>query len=149
MIICNKPGDNCFWKFKSNGHYANADYDDSECVLFPSKENHDWSTFKVSKEHKHFEAFEKVLVGLIMNGKQTWTRDVYMCYRKDVEEHRTVFESMVPDELIIPYDADKDGKPVKEKEVNKKTSHNKLTDSLLKKKIRFGTEFLKKIPRIN
>lgn len=89
------------------------DYNDTECILFPSKENRDWSTFKVQKKHKHFEPFQKVLVGLIMNGKQNWTRDVYMYYRKDIKGHCTVFESMVPDDLIIPYDADKDGKPVK------------------------------------
>ena len=89
------------------------EYSDTECVLFPSKENRDWSTFKVQKPHKHFEPFQKVLVGLIgSNNKQLWTRDVYMYYRKDVEEHCTAFESMVPDELIIPYDAKKDGKPV-------------------------------------
>ena len=100
--------------FTANGVYDNR-YVHGCCALFPSEKNRDWSTFKISKKHKHFEPFQKVLVGLIMNNKQIWTRDVYMCYRKDVEEHCTVFESMVPDELIIPYDADKDGKPVKEK----------------------------------
>ena len=99
------------------------DYNDTECVLFPSKENRDWSTFKVQKPHKHFEPFQKVLVGLIMDGKQIWTRDVYMYYRKDIHEHCTVFESMVSDDLIIPYDFKKDGKPVKK--VNKKKKYEK------------------------
>lgn len=44
---------------------------DGECVLFPSKENRDWSTFKVpepsmpsmpSKEEYVFEPFDKVMV---------------------------------------------------------------------------------------
>ena len=42
-IRCKKPGQKWCWYFKSNGHFVN--YDDSECVLFPSKENRDWSTF--------------------------------------------------------------------------------------------------------
>lgn len=33
----------------------------AECVLFPSKENRDWSTFKIHKEHQ-FKPFDKVLV---------------------------------------------------------------------------------------
>lgn len=33
-----------------------------ECLLFPSKENRDWSTFKAHWKHKHFEPFQKILV---------------------------------------------------------------------------------------
>ena len=36
-------------------------YADGECVLFPSKENRDWSTFKV-KTSCNFKPFDKVLV---------------------------------------------------------------------------------------
>ena len=111
-IECRTIADEQMCYFTANGHY-NTIFTGAECVLFPSKENRDWSTFKVPKKHKEFKPFQKVLVGLIMNGKQNWTRDVYMCYRKDIKGHCTVFESMVPDDLIIPYDANKDGKPVK------------------------------------
>lgn len=100
--------------FTSSGN-TNICYENGECLLFPSKENRDWSTFKLPKAHKHFEPFQKVLVGLMMDGKKIWKRDVYMYYRKDIKEHCTVFESMVPDDLIMPYDANKDGKPVNSK----------------------------------
>ena len=89
------------------------EYNDTECVLFPSKENRNSSTFKAPKKHKEFKPFQKVLVGLIMDGKQIWKRDVYMYYRKDVKGPCTVFEAMVPDDRNIPYDANKDGKLVK------------------------------------
>ena len=111
-IECRTIADEQMCYFTANGHY-NTIFTGAECVLFPSKENRDWSTFKVPKKHKEFKPFQKVLVGLIMDGKQNWTRDVYMYYRKDIKGHCTVFESMVPDDLIIPYDANKDGKPVK------------------------------------
>lgn len=120
IIVCQYPdaigqGNSVSVEFDENGTYLNRGYSSrrgGECMLFPSKENRDWSTFKVPKKHKEFKPFQKVLVGLIMDGKQIWKRDVYMHYRKDVEGHCTVFESMVPDDLIIPYDAKKDGKPV-------------------------------------
>ena len=108
-IDCEADGAKC--SFTKEGKIY-EEYNDTECVIFPSKENRDWSTFKVPKKHKEFKPFQKVLVGLIMDSKQIWKRDVYMYYRKDVKGHCTVFESMVPDDLIIPYDAKKDGKPV-------------------------------------
>ena len=37
---------------------AYVNYNDAECVLFPSKENRDWSTFK----EYYFKPFDKVLV---------------------------------------------------------------------------------------
>lgn len=40
-----------------------SNYNDAECVLFPSKENRDWSNFKVpKKEEYNFKPFDKVLV---------------------------------------------------------------------------------------
>ena len=44
----------------SDGRYS-VDTD-GECVLFPSKENRDWSTFKASKREHEFKPFERVLV---------------------------------------------------------------------------------------
>ena len=46
---------NCNINFDEFGRY---EYDGGECLLFPSKENRDWSTFKYSK----FKPFDKVLV---------------------------------------------------------------------------------------
>lgn len=44
---------NCTGKYNNNG----------ECLLFPSKENRDWSTWKI-KEKCPFKPFDKVLVRL-------------------------------------------------------------------------------------
>ena len=46
--------------FTEEGKY-NKEYSDSECVLFPSKENRDWNTFKVEESYE-FKPFDKVLV---------------------------------------------------------------------------------------
>ena len=35
------------WKFKDNGHLFASNTEDGECVLFPSKEQRDWSKFKI------------------------------------------------------------------------------------------------------
>ena len=40
----------------------NIGYDNAECLLFPSKDNRDWSTFKISKKEYEFKPFDKVLV---------------------------------------------------------------------------------------
>lgn len=34
-------------------------YENGGCILFPSEENMDWSTFRITKEHKCFEPFHK------------------------------------------------------------------------------------------
>lgn len=44
-------------KYFANEHGANG-----ECLLFPSKENRDWSKFKVEKPSYKFKPFDKVLV---------------------------------------------------------------------------------------
>ena len=35
------------WKFKDNGHLLASNTEDGECVIFPSKEQRDWSKFKL------------------------------------------------------------------------------------------------------
>ena len=50
--------------FYTDGRY-NTYYSDSECTLFPSKDNRDWSTFKVEKpkfDVSSLQPFDKVLV---------------------------------------------------------------------------------------
>lgn len=47
--------------FSLNGKY----YKDGECVLFPAKDQHDWSKFKVPVKKfdpKEFQPFDKVLI---------------------------------------------------------------------------------------
>lgn len=87
-------------------------YDNSRCVLFPSETNYDWTTFVIPKNHKEFKLNQKVLVGLAMDSQHIWRRDIYLNYDEDKKCHCTFYESMVPDSLIIPYDPDKDGKPI-------------------------------------
>lgn len=108
-----KALDNNFWKFYSDGRYVN--YEGAKCVLFPSEENKDWSTFKNLKTHKEFEFNQKVLVGLPFNNQYIWRRDLYLNYNKVKKMHCTSYEKFVPDSLIIPYDKDKDGKQVSTK----------------------------------
>lgn len=53
----------------------NIGYDNAECLLFPSKENRDWSTFKVSNKKYEFKPFDKVLVRDTDN--DTWQIDLF------------------------------------------------------------------------
>lgn len=59
-IIAESDSDDYTITFTSDGR-LNADYD-GECMLFPSKENRDWSTFKAPKKEYEFKPFDKVLV---------------------------------------------------------------------------------------
>lgn len=53
---------------------CNIDYPDAECVLFPSKENRDWNTFKVEKSYE-FKPFDKVLARQTERGN--WVCDYF------------------------------------------------------------------------
>lgn len=61
ICIENKAGGQ-YW-LTSDGRYANRF--DGECTLFPSREQRDWSKFKVKKpkfDPKTLQAFDKVLI---------------------------------------------------------------------------------------
>lgn len=58
-IVAESDAD-CTVSFALDGR-LDANYD-GECMLFPSKENRDWSTFKASKKEYEFKPFDKVLV---------------------------------------------------------------------------------------
>lgn len=76
-----------------------------ECVLFPSKENRDWSTFKVPKKRKHFEPFQKVLV----RKGYVWRAALYSNYDELCNCHHLVGDIHVcEDDDIIPYDGNED-----------------------------------------
>lgn len=65
----------CGETFFSNGTISELG---DECLLFPSKDNRDWSTFKTKKERfdpKTFQPFDKVLVRDI--NKQNWHCDFF------------------------------------------------------------------------
>ena len=102
-------------QFAANGKYTLC-FDDGECVLFPSKENRDWSTFKAPNTHKHFEPFQKVLRALDHEfGYVVWFADFYSHYDDSTREHYLVSGYVVDDEELIPYEGNehKLGKLVK------------------------------------
>ena len=110
-IKCKKVGDTCVWKFRSNGRFVN--YDDSECVLFPSKENMNWETFNVPT-HKHFEPFQKVLCMVASNpGCKIWSANFYSHYDEDKKQHYLVGGFLRNDDEVISYEGNEDklGKP--------------------------------------
>lgn len=61
--------------FASNGTYYN--YKDSECLLFPSKDQRDWSKFKTEpqKERVTLHPFDRVLVR--DNGDKVWQASLF------------------------------------------------------------------------
>ena len=102
--------------FTVNGEYT-IQFEESECVLFPSKDNRDWSTFKISKPHKHFEPFQKVLVSTKTPFNNVeWCAGIYSHYDELQEYHCTTESFCVLDDDIIPYSGNEDklGKPVVE-----------------------------------
>lgn len=84
----------------------------SECLLFPSKENRDWSTFIAPKKHKHFEPFQKVLV---TNNDNLWRADYYSHWSDVNELHYCISGRAYFDNEIIPYEGNEEklGKPIK------------------------------------
>ena len=98
--------------FDNKGRFSNFE---GECVLFPSKDNRDWSTFKVLKKHKEFEPFQKVLCVADNNHDcEVWSADFYSHYDKSTFEHYLVSGFVKADDEVIPYEGNEDklGKPV-------------------------------------
>lgn len=97
--------------FTAFGKYTKMD--GTECVLFPSKEYRDWSTFKAPWKHKHFEPFQKVL---IVNKRAfepvVWIASIYSHYKDGA--HYTLSSIGLSDDEILPYEGNEDklGKPV-------------------------------------
>ena len=90
-------------EFTADGKFY-CDYKNGECVLFPSKENHDWSTFKVPKKHKEFKPFERVLVREWCDCKSVWTASLYSHYDDALDRHCLLGSERVEDDRIIPYE---------------------------------------------
>lgn len=88
----------------------------SECALFPSKENRDWSTFKAPKKQKEFEPFQKVLRVDDNNlTNRVWATDFYSHYDETICKHFLASGFIKDDDDIIPYEGNEDmlGKVVK------------------------------------
>lgn len=106
-ILCKakrNDGNINFITFAINGNIE-PDYEYGECLLFPSKENHDWSTFKVPKKHKKFEPFQKVLrVDNNHPDSKVWTADFYSHYEEATGKHYLTSGFIKKDEEVIPYE---------------------------------------------
>ena len=106
-IVCVGIDDGLEWHFKANGAFTNNT--GVECLLFPSMENRDWSTFKVPKKHKHFEPFQKVLCVADNNHDcEVWSADFYSHYDKSTFEHYLVSGFVKADDEVIPYEGNED-----------------------------------------
>ena len=85
------------------GRYINAD--DAECILFPSKDQRDWSKFtapwyKMEKfDHKTLEAFDRVLV---RNFKTTKWRCEHFSHF-DVDNYNPCIASGCSYTFCVPY----------------------------------------------
>ena len=109
-IMCKalgKDGINHYEMFTDSGTIA-IWYEHSECMLFPSKENRDWSTFKAPKQHKHFEPYQKVLVKEYCAGKCRWILDYYCFHNSSPNRHYLVGTGWAEDKDIIPYEGNED-----------------------------------------
>ena len=106
-IRCSTLNENDEWTFGSDGSFTN--YDSAECVLFPSKENKDWSTFKIpNKKHKHFEPYQKVLIKDKFMSKYFWVAAVYSHFDELTNKHYLVGADWAEDDEIISYDGNED-----------------------------------------
>lgn len=114
-VICYKDYNNRTFTFTKEGYYC---IDGVECLLFPSKNNRDWSTFKAPWKHKHFTPAQKVLVKThdSESARTIWTLSLYSCcVSEDNRCHYTVAGMWYNDSEIIPYEGNENklGKPVK------------------------------------
>ena len=96
-VVCTKQmGDPA--RFTSDGRFF-AHYDDAECMLFPSKDNRDWSTFKCPTQKfcpYTLNPFDKVLVRT--EGYNLWTVDLFsfFCDNKDFKCIGGYFKRCIP-----------------------------------------------------
>ena len=79
---------------------------DGECILFPSKEQRDWSKFKVKSNKPKFDPktlqpFDKVLARDMVNGQ--WRCTFYSHERKDIYKYVTTDYTY---KYCIPYNDD-------------------------------------------
>lgn len=114
-IVCVGIDDGLEWHFKADGSFTGNT--GVECILFPSKDNRDWSTFKVPKKHKHFEPFQKVLCALGHDfGYKVWAAGFFSHYDENTRQYYLVSGFEVDEDEVIPYEGNENklGKPAEE-----------------------------------
>ena len=106
-ILC-KTSDGKDINFTHLGKYYGVLFKNGECVLFPSKEDRDWSTFRVS-EHKSFEPFQRVLCALDPGyGYEIWVADIYSYFDESTGKHFLVSGYLANDNELIPFKGNED-----------------------------------------
>lgn len=97
------------WTFDKYGHVADikCDRDTDECLLFPSEQNKDWSTYKKPWKHKHFKPYQKVLV---RKKPGCWEPFFYGYFDFDQNTHKIIDTALYGfnDDEIIPYKGNED-----------------------------------------
>lgn len=97
-----------------NAEYFTADgkmytYYNGECLLFPSKDQRDWSKFKVKKpkfDPKTLQPFDKVLVRRGSENYDVWFPD-FVSSPPDDKNNKTLCMCIVEDiAMVIPYNDD-------------------------------------------
>lgn len=89
-------GDVSVEAFASDGKlYRNYN---GECMLFPSKEIRDWSTFKASKKEYYFKPFDRVLVRDLIS--DAWSAALF----SHKEENQIFTIGRISWEQCIPYE---------------------------------------------
>lgn len=98
--------DGSFYTFTKEGYLYNG-YDDAECLLFPSKDQRDWSKFTapwIKKERfdpNTLMAFDKVLV---RNSKTEKWRCTHFSYFNEGEE--CPYVTFISYKFCVPYNDD-------------------------------------------
>lgn len=110
-IICRtnlNSGDFGRESFSADGKFSTL-YKNAECVLFPSKGNRDWSTFKAPKPHKQFEPFQKVLCAVVNEfDYEVWFADFYSHYDDSTRKHYLISGYVADDDEIVPFEGNED-----------------------------------------
>ena len=108
-VLC-KYGEGSFSKDGSFSKYGriHSAYD-GECLLFPSKEQRDWSKFKIKKpkfDPKTFQPFDKVLVRTGTKRFHVWLPDLISIPPNEVD--KTILCMTIDTDIImaIPYNDD-------------------------------------------
>lgn len=81
--------------------YPPKDVPASNCILWPSKDNRDWSTFDL---HKIFKPYEQVLI----SEDGGYVADLYSHYDGELNQHVTTSGRRRPDKSILPYKGNED-----------------------------------------
>ena len=101
-IIVSPPGDGCYY-FTKEGKFIDSKY--GECMLFPSKDQRDWSKWECPKpkfDPKTLQPFDKALTYYFVENKGVWA-----CrYFSHSENDRYYFTNGSYNKHCVPYNED-------------------------------------------